>query len=177
MLGIQNYVKIEKKSASLNREEYYKMASLWNEASPTGLQRKFYLIVAARCLIKHFKEEMDIYGNKISGELFYLSIITIKIVQPLIRLLIQKGSSTTQFLAKLRKVVRTCAMASALSRIKKDEFRPVRLFISLLDKRTPKITTNRLFLTPNPAWHGLKIFLSEETNCQNRRKTLPKNLV
>jgi hypothetical protein len=37
---------------------------------------------------------------------------------------------------------------------KNPEFCPVRLYKSLLNKRTSKITTNRLFLTPNSAWQS-----------------------
>lgn len=72
-------------SASLNMDDYYKMVSLWDESTPTGLQRKFYFIAAvelawrggeaARCLTEHFKEEIDNYGIK-TGEILLFNFAT-----------------------------------------------------------------------------------------------------
>lgn len=126
---------------ALGIQDIYNMALLWDEETPDGLQKKNFHICAfelawrgneaAYCKIHYFKEEINIMGN-FTGRIQYNPIFT----------------KTTQGGSK------SCASSKWLVGNKiNTNFCPVRLFKKLLTKRPHQITTDRLFLTPNPNWH------------------------
>lgn len=69
-------------STSLKLDEYHKMVSLWDENTPSGLQRKFYLIAsmelawrggeAFNCMMHYLKPEIDNDGIKTGTYVFLL---------------------------------------------------------------------------------------------------------
>lgn len=72
-------------SAALSKQEYNKIVKIWDEDTPMGLQRKCYHVIAfelawrggeaARCLIQHFKHEIDNTGTP-TGRLEYNPIFS-----------------------------------------------------------------------------------------------------
>lgn len=127
-------------SAALNEKEITRIILSFDENTPDGLQKKFYQICAvelawrgneaAFCLIDYFKKEFDNYGQS-TGRIEY---------NPIFSKTSQGGEQRTtdsKWLAPNKEFPNKC---------------PVRLLEKLLSKRTPNITTNRLFLTPNIDW-------------------------
>lgn len=72
--------KRKRSSASLTHDEVEKILNIWDETTPTGLQRKFFHLVAyelawrggegTNCLLSYFEEEYDNSGN-FTGRISY----------------------------------------------------------------------------------------------------------
>lgn len=116
------------------------MQTFWDEDNPYGLQKKFFNIVAtelawrgneaAFALTHYFKRITDHYGND-TGRIEYNPIFT----------------KTTQGGAS------RCANSKWLTQnVNNINVCPVRLFNKLMNKRPNHVTSERLFLTPNPFW-------------------------
>lgn len=129
-------------SVALEKSEYEKMVDVYDEETPDGLQKKFYLIAAvelawrggegAACLVHYFREEMNV-DNVPTGRIEYNPIF----------------SKTSQGGAH------KCADSKWLIPNKvKPNHCPVRLFKKLISKRLQnnRIKTDRLFLTVNRSW-------------------------
>ncbi|XP_063903192.1 uncharacterized protein LOC135122731 isoform X1 [Zophobas morio] len=134
----------EKRKASsiiFTEDERYKIYTLWDENTPSGLQRKFFHIAgfelawkgreAADCLTYYFKQEFDQSGV-FTGRIEYNPTFS--------RTSNESGSNESRWLVANRTDPNIC---------------PIRLLLTLLDKRTSysSINTDRLFLTPNPNWN------------------------
>lgn len=129
-------------SVAIDRKDILKMAKLWNLNEPEGLQKRFFHIAsfelawrgseAVGCKIFHFKEEKNQNGTP-TGRLEY---------NPIFSKTCQGGSkklADSKWLTKNDSDQNIC---------------PVHLFKLLLQKRNePYITSERLFLTPNPFWN------------------------
>lgn len=125
---------------AVSQPDIIKMAKLWCEETPEGLQKKFYHIAAyelawrggeaANCKVYHFKEETG-HDGKYTNRIEYNPIF----------------SKTTQGGSK------KCMNSKWLTKNENDEsVCPVILFRNLIKKRAD-VTTERLFLTPNPFWN------------------------
>ncbi|KAJ3648473.1 hypothetical protein Zmor_020274 [Zophobas morio] len=127
-------------SSILTLEEYNKILKIYNEDTPDGLQKMFFYVAGlelawrgcegVNVTIKHFKEESDNCGLP-TGRIEYNCIFSKTA---------QGGShklTDSKWLATNTTDPRIC---------------PVRLYKKMLSKRGKHITTDRLFLTPNPAW-------------------------
>lgn len=127
-------------SVALTKSDIMKMAKLWNENLPNEIQKKFYHIAAfeqawrggeaADCRVHYFKEEYDNHGC-ITGRMEY---------NPIFSKTCQGGSkklSDSKWLAPNTVDEDICL---------------VRLLKKILKKRGTHITSDRLFLTPNPFW-------------------------
>ena len=72
-------------STAMTPEEYNSMCLQWDENTPTGLQKKFFLIAAvelawrgnegALCILQHFKDEVDNKGS-LTNRIEYSPIFT-----------------------------------------------------------------------------------------------------
>ncbi|KAJ3661198.1 hypothetical protein Zmor_005606 [Zophobas morio] len=127
-------------SSILTLEEYNKILKIYNEDTPDGLQKMFFYVAGlelawrgcegVNVTIKHFKEESDNCGLP-TGRIEYNCIFSKTA---------QGGShklTDSKWLATNTTDPRIC---------------PVRLHKKMLSKRGKHITTDRLFLTSNPAW-------------------------
>lgn len=136
--------KHKQSSVALSNTELLQIFNYWDEDTPCGLQRKFFHVAsyelawrggeATKCLVHYFKKETDIKRLN-TGRIEYNPIFT----------------KTAQGGAQ------RCANSKWLTpNINNPDICPVRLFEKLMSKREENIKTERLFLTPNPAWqtHG-----------------------
>ncbi len=127
-------------SVSLSKSEIEQIINSWDENTPDGLQKKFFHIVAVelawrgnegvRCLTDHFTEETENNGE-LTGRIIY---------NPIFSKTAQGGSKNlteNKWLAQNKENHDRC---------------PVRLYKKLISKRNSKISSNRLFLTPNLYW-------------------------
>lgn len=127
-------------STAVNKAQIIKMAKLWDENEPEGLQKKFFHIAsyelawrggeAASCMVYYFKEEKAIDGM-FTDRIEY---------NPIFSKTAQGGANKltdSKWLTKNNEDDTIC---------------PVRLFRLLINKRSKNITSERLFLTPNPFW-------------------------
>lgn len=156
---LQKEIKNQKVSSkALDIKNIYKMVSLWDENCPDGLQRKIFHICsfelawrgneAAYSKIHFFKKELDSEG-KFMERIEYNTIFS-KTNQGG-----SKQLSTSKWLVKNNQ---------------KPEFCPVRLLLMLLSKRGKNITTDRLFITPNPNWQKGPWFKNSPLGVNNLSK-------
>lgn len=133
--------KRKQSSSALKKEEFNQLIDIWNEDTPEGLQKKFFLIAsvelawrggeASSCLLHYFKRECGNDGTQ-TTRIEYNPVFT----------------KTTQGGSQ------KCANSKWLIRNKETPANcPVRLFEKLISKRTNNIKTDRLFLTVNPFWN------------------------
>lgn len=125
---------------ALTLHEIRAMANSWNEENPEGLQRKFFHVCsfelawrgneAVNCKVHFFQDEIDNEGQ-FTGRVEY---------NPVFSKTAQGGSKA---LASSKWLVRNRENESLC---------PVRLLKKLLEKRSLNVTSDRLFLTVNPAW-------------------------
>ena len=125
---------------ALTKHEIVQMARLWNEEKPEGIQKKFYHIAAFEfawrgeeaesCKISYFKEDLGNDGKK-TGRIQYTPIFTETV---------QGGA---QKLADSKWLTSNNA---------EQDICPVRFFRKIVKKRGDHVTSDRLFLTPNPFW-------------------------
>lgn len=132
--------KRKQSSASLSKGEILDIIKLYDENTPSGLQKKFYHIASyelawrggegSQCLVHYFKDETNNAG-----------LTTTRIeYNPIF-------SKTAQGGAK------RCADSKWLiPHTENPDICPVRLLNKLLSKRNASIKTDRLFLTVNIAW-------------------------
>ena len=138
---LQKQPEKKKQSArALKMDEYNAMINSCDENTPEGLQVKIFHVVSlelawrgndrVKCLIHHFQDETNNDGN-FSGRIVY---------NPIFTKTCQGGDQR-------------CADTKWLTPNKQEPHKcPVRLNKKLIEKRGPHITTDRLFLTPNPYW-------------------------
>lgn len=135
----------EKQKASavaLSDKNWSSMIDVWDEDTAEGLQKKIFMIVSVElawrggegCMasIHHFREERANDGNA-TGRIEYNPIFT-KTTQGG-----DKKLSGSKWLVENVEIPSKC---------------PVRLFKKLREKRSEKISVDRLFLTPNPNWES-----------------------
>lgn len=130
--------KRKRSSNALEENEMITMLSKCDEENPHGLQKKFFLLASvelawrgnegAKCLINYFKEEFK--NDAATGRIEY---------NPIFNKTSQGGN-------------KKLADSKWLISNENKDICPVRLFKKLVAKRNDRIKTDRLFLTPNPAW-------------------------
>lgn len=136
----ENPNKRKESARALQLDDVHQMACAWDENNPEGLQKKFFHICAfelawrgneaANCKVHFFKEEIDSAG-KFTGRVEYNPTF----------------SKTTQGGSK------QCANSKWLiPNLTNENLCPVRLFKKLVEKRSPNIQSDRLFLTVHPKW-------------------------
>lgn len=127
-------------ASAMDKSEVERMVDDCNEKTPEGLQLKFFHLVSyelawrggegTNCLTHYFKPEINNEG-KLTGRLEYNPVFT-KTCQGG-----NKKLSDSKWLIPNTSNPSRC---------------PVRIFNKLKEKRGENITTDRLFLTPNPFW-------------------------
>lgn len=127
-------------SKALSTEELMKIIQSYNEENPDELQKKFFHLCsfelawrgneAVNCKVQYFQKEFDVMGL-FTGRIEYNSVFS-KTAQGG-----SKGLTNSKWLVKNSSNINLC---------------PVRLFLKLMEKRGPNITTDRIFLTVHPNW-------------------------
>lgn len=138
--GISNKRKVS--AAAFTMEEHNKMQKVWDENTPEGLQKKFYIIAS---------KELAWRGNEaVNAKTYHFQIETSNRGTPTGRIIYNPiFSKTNQGGNKI------CAENKWLVENSINEFFcPVRLYKKLMEKRPKTITTERLFLTPNRNWQS-----------------------
>lgn len=130
-------------AVAFTSDENMKMQKIWDENTPEGLQKKFFIIAskelawrgneAAYATTHYFKMEMDNYGNS-TNRIEYNPIFT----------------KTNQGGSK------RCSDSKWLIPNSDTNICPVRLYHKILEKRPKRITNDRFFLAPNPQWQLTK---------------------
>lgn len=136
--GIQDKRKVS--AVAFTAEEYRKMQKVWDENTPEGLQKKFFNVVAKElawrgnegvfATIYHFNQETDNFG-KLTNRIEY---------NPMFNKTNQGGGKSC------------CDSKWLVPNLVHLDVCPVRLFLKLMEKRPKNVTTDKLFLTPNPSW-------------------------
>lgn len=135
-----NLEKRKNSSTALTKSEIVKMASIWDENSPIGLLKRFFHIAAyelawrggegANCKVHYFKEEKSNNGD-LTGRIEYNTVFSKTC---------QGGSN------------KCCDSKWLIKNKENPSICPVTLFYKILSHRPNHITTDRLFITPNPFW-------------------------
>ncbi|XP_031334073.1 uncharacterized protein LOC116164086 [Photinus pyralis] len=145
--------KRKRSAASLTEKECSTLTTKFNEETPDGLQKKFFMVASyelawrggegARCLTHFFNEELDNTGTP-TGRIEY---------NPIFSKTAQGGAKP---LTESKWLIPNTTQSAVC---------PVRLYHLLVKKRGDNITTDRFFLTPNPYWTN--------TECSNWYKNSP----
>lgn len=132
--------KRKRSAASLTEKEFSTLTMKFNEETPDGLQRKFFMLASyelawrggegARCLTHFFNEELDNTGTP-TGRIEY---------NPIFSKTAQGGAKP---LTESKWLIPNTTQSAVC---------PVRLYHLLARRRGDNITTDRFFLTPNPFW-------------------------
>lgn len=132
--------KRKQSAAALEEEEYTRIIDSCDEKTPLGLQMKFFHISSyelawrggegVNCLLHYFRKEINNAGEE-TGRLEY---------NPIFSKTCQGGN-------------KKCTDTKWLTpNIENPDRCPIRLYNELILQRGQNITTDRLFLTPNPFW-------------------------